>query len=40
MDFSLILVLATLAAGLIWGGYRAVRAPAAAAPAAEPVAGQ
>jgi len=37
MDFSLILVLATLAAGLIWGGYRAVRALSGAEPAAEPV---
>ncbi len=38
MDFSLILVLATLAAGLIWGGYRAYLAVAGRAAGAEPVA--
>lgn len=37
MDFSLILVLATLASGLIWGGYRVSRAWSRATPGAEPV---
>lgn len=37
MDFSLILVLATLVAGVIWGGYRAWLAIGRRAPGNEPV---
>ncbi|MFO1355909.1 MAG: signal peptidase I [Gammaproteobacteria bacterium] len=37
MDFSLILVLATLATGLVWGAHRAYRAMGCPASTAEPV---